>query len=358
MITNAFRATLADDSPVGLCFEPILALANHSCSPNAVVVFDGRSVALRALDSIKKGEQVFISYITAVEDRTSRQRDLKQRYFFDCQCEKCREDESPYSSFLQRAPEPEGRIDVFCNSEHLIRNAKILQQTPLREGRHIYFQKATSYLQQGQTPNAAKQLLLKKAAITCDPALGQFAIHPMPKIIYELYLAQLDSSSYLNALVILLFLFLNCDVYNYPQPHHPVRVIRLFTIAKLLKHLSSFSPETLNNMAGNPGRQSKFHQALEDIDLINSFHAVMILVWEQGVKSHGKNSRFLKEVESELRDVEEMQRLRGEFGTRLRQWMVSENLSGGAKGEGEAEAKQIFLSLRKLSECAWDIIAQ
>ncbi|PMD41801.1 SET domain-containing protein [Hyaloscypha variabilis F] len=94
MITNAFRATLADDSPVGLCFEPILALANHSCSPNAVVVFDGRSVALRALDSIKKGEQVFISYITAMEDRTSRQRDLKQRYFFDCQCEKCREDET------------------------------------------------------------------------------------------------------------------------------------------------------------------------------------------------------------------------------------------------------------------------
>jgi hypothetical protein len=70
MITNAFRATLADDTPVGLCFEPILAQANHSCSPNAVVVFDGRSVALRALESISKGDQVFISYITATEDRT------------------------------------------------------------------------------------------------------------------------------------------------------------------------------------------------------------------------------------------------------------------------------------------------
>jgi len=363
MITNAFRATLADDSPVGLCFEPILALANHSCSPNAVVVFDGRSVALRALDSINKEEQVFISYITATEDRISRQRDLKQRYFFDCQCEKCREDESPYSTFLQHAPKPEWGIDVLCNSEYLIRNAKGLlsgnKQTTVRDGRPIYFDKATSYLQQSQTPNAAKQLLLKKAAITCEPALGEFAIHPMPKIIHELYLNYLDSSSYLNTLVILLFLFLNCDVYNYPQPHHPVRVIRLFTIAKLLKHLSSFSPETLNNMAGKPGRQSKFHQALEDIDLINSFHAVMILVWEQGVKSHGKNSRFLKEVESELRDVEEVQRLRGEVGTRLRQWIVSENLSeGGAKGKGREEAEEIFLNLRKLSECAWEIIAQ
>jgi SET and MYND domain-containing protein len=362
MITNAFRATLADDSPVGLCFEPILALANHSCSPTAVVVFDGRSVALRALDSIKKGEQVFISYITATEDRISRQSDLKQRYFFDCQCEKCREDESPYSTFLQHAPKPEGRIDVLCNSEYLIRNAKGLlsgnKETKVRDSRPIYFDKATSYLQQSQTPNAAKELLLKKAAIICDPALREFAIHPMPKIIRELYLTYLDTSSYLNALVILLFLFLNCDVYNYPQPHHAVRVIRLFTIAKLLKHLSSLSPETINNVAAKSNFQSKLRQVIEDIDLINSFHAVMILVWEQGAKSHGKETRFLKEVEGELREVEEVQRLRGDVGTRLRQWMVSENLPGEAKGEGKAKAEQIFLSLRKLSECAWEIIAQ
>ena len=61
MITNAFRATLADDTPVGLCFEPILALANHSCSPNAVVMFDGRSVALRALEPVSKVQQLFIT---------------------------------------------------------------------------------------------------------------------------------------------------------------------------------------------------------------------------------------------------------------------------------------------------------
>jgi hypothetical protein len=67
----------------------------------------------------------------------------------------------------------------------------------------------------------------------------------------------------------------------------------------------------------------------------------------------------MQEVEAELRDVEEVQRLRGEVGTRLRQWMVSENLSeGGAKGKGREEAEEIFLNLRKLSECAWEIIAQ
>ena len=366
MITNAFRATLADDSPVGLCFEPILALANHSCNPNAVVVFDGRSVGLLALEPIGNGEQVFISYITTTEDRTSRQRDLKQRYFFDCQCERCREDESPYSTFLRYAPQPEGRIDVLCNSEHLIRNAKRIlsddQRTTARKNSYsTNIDKAIKFLHQSQTTDvdfAGKKSLLKEAASLCDSS-GEFARYPMPKIPHELYLSFLDDDSYLNALVVLLFLFLHCDVYNYPQPHHPVRVIRLFTIAKLLKHLSSLSSEDFNNLAEDPNRQPKLHQAIADIDWINSFHAVMILVWEQGGKSHGKNSRFMKGVENELRDVEEVQRLKGEVGARLREWMTPENGSEGrTKSSGRREAEEIFLRLRKISECAWEIIAR
>jgi hypothetical protein len=74
---------------------------------------------------------------------------------------------------------------------------------------------------------------------------------------HELYLNYLDKSSFLNALIVLLFMFLNCDVYNYPPPHHPVRVIRLFAIAKLLKHLSSLTPEDLKSLARDVNRSTQ-----------------------------------------------------------------------------------------------------
>jgi len=351
MITNAFRATLADDTPVGLCFEPILALANHSCSPNAVVMFDGRSVALRALEPVSKGEQLFISYITATEDRLSRQTTLKQRYFFDCHCEKCSKDESPYSTFLRYVPKAEGRIDLFCNSKQLINEASDLIRVtgvPIND-----ITRANKFLQQSQAlaeQRATKEQVLKQGIDACNTKHKQFALHPFPKIMHELYLNYLDTSSFINALIVLLFLFLNCDVYNYPQPHHPVRVIRLFTIAKLLKHMSSLSPESIQSLTGD----IKEHViAIKDIDWINSFHTIMILVWEQGSKSHGKESRFMKGVETELREVEEVQKLRGEVGGRLRKWMGDADML-----EGEKEAIIILEDLKTLSGCAWEILHQ
>jgi hypothetical protein len=63
MEVNAFRMTDDDGTPVGLCFDPTLARANHSCRPNAVIEFAGRQVSLIALRPIAKGEEVCISYI-------------------------------------------------------------------------------------------------------------------------------------------------------------------------------------------------------------------------------------------------------------------------------------------------------
>ncbi len=59
----------------------------------------------------------------------------------------------------------------------------------------------------------------------------------------------------------------------------------------------------------------------------------------------------MKEVENELRDVEEVQRLRGEVGGRLLKWMSDAN-----SPDGEKEARRILETLKKLSECAWEIL--
>lgn len=47
----------------GIFLDPDLALANHSCIPNAYVCFAGRKAILRAETDIKEGEEIEISYI-------------------------------------------------------------------------------------------------------------------------------------------------------------------------------------------------------------------------------------------------------------------------------------------------------
>ena len=47
-----------DDTSLGVGFDPILCSANHSCDPNAVVVFNQPKLVLRAIKPIKKGEEI------------------------------------------------------------------------------------------------------------------------------------------------------------------------------------------------------------------------------------------------------------------------------------------------------------
>lgn len=59
-------------------------------------------------------------------------------------------------------------------------------------------------------------------------------------------------------------------------------------------------------------------------------------------------------VEQELREVEEVQRLRGDAGERLKQW----GAQGDAAVEGREYAKKVFLGLRKLGgeRCAFEVL--
>ncbi|KAH8591943.1 hypothetical protein B0O99DRAFT_259171 [Bisporella sp. PMI_857] len=120
MAANAFRVTLPEATETGLCFEPVLAMANHDCDPNAFVMFDGRKVFLRALNPIKQGEQIFISYIDTVLPRDTRLADLQASYFFTCTCHKCTSDLGTYTTFIRAFPPISyPRLDLFVDPKSL-----------------------------------------------------------------------------------------------------------------------------------------------------------------------------------------------------------------------------------------------
>ncbi|CAN6292193.1 unnamed protein product [Urochloa humidicola] len=74
--------------PLGTGLYPVISIINHSCVPNAVLIFDGRTAYVRALQPIGKDEEVSISYIETAAVTKKRQNDLKQ-YFFTCSCPRC-----------------------------------------------------------------------------------------------------------------------------------------------------------------------------------------------------------------------------------------------------------------------------
>ncbi|KAI3834983.1 hypothetical protein MKX03_007276 [Papaver bracteatum] len=87
---NAHTICDSELRPLGTGLYPVISIINHSCSPNAVLVFEGRRAVVRAVELIPQGTEVFISYVETAESTAARQKALKEQYFFTCSCPYCR----------------------------------------------------------------------------------------------------------------------------------------------------------------------------------------------------------------------------------------------------------------------------
>lgn len=361
MVTNAFRATLPDDTPIGLCFEPtIMSLANHSCIPNALVIFDGRKMSLRALYPIKTGEQVLISYVDTTQRRDLRQNDLQNRYFFTCHCEKCENSDSPYFAFQKSPITSSPRLDLLfppsppqATATALLAAESSGAFTPLtsQEIGTLRAEFGAAMRKAAASDVKARLNCVRAALHRLTPLREQkyFAQQPYPSLLHEAYLCYVENRDFLPAVIIELFELFNCDVFNDPQPHHPVRVTRLFIIARLLKAIAQVDDiEALGKTVGFIPSE-----VVCGIDYISAVQAVMILVEESAVIVHGTESRFVTQVRGELSEVEAIQKQRGDVGEILKGWQAGDDVEAVAKGN--VIAGKLFGQLSDLAGYALDV---
>lgn len=92
IITNCF--CLRSDrhiasEPFGIGLFLLASKFDHSCSPNCTVVFQGRELRVMVEKNIHEGESPRISYVNTMMDTLTRQRQLQQNWFFQCQCKLC-----------------------------------------------------------------------------------------------------------------------------------------------------------------------------------------------------------------------------------------------------------------------------
>ncbi|KAF9458385.1 hypothetical protein BDZ94DRAFT_1226398 [Collybia nuda] len=94
-VANTFTITTPTLTPIGASISPVIALINHSCDPNAVVVFPRSSdqeplMQVIALRPIATSEEILTSYIDTTLPKPLRQASLQETYNFFCQCALCR----------------------------------------------------------------------------------------------------------------------------------------------------------------------------------------------------------------------------------------------------------------------------
>jgi hypothetical protein len=96
-VSHCNSVSVTDDElrDIGIAAVPAVALLNHSCLPNCVLVFVGEPapvglrVHVRAVRRIGRGEELTIAYTDVAESRAQRRASLARGYFFQCRCARC-----------------------------------------------------------------------------------------------------------------------------------------------------------------------------------------------------------------------------------------------------------------------------
>ncbi|KAJ3412583.1 SET and MYND domain-containing protein 3 [Chytridiales sp. JEL 0842] len=77
---------------LGECLYPLGGLVNHSCRPNVVAIYLGRTQNFVAVRDLEAGEEVTVSYIDVMSGLGDKRRGvLHEAYGFTCLCERCSE---------------------------------------------------------------------------------------------------------------------------------------------------------------------------------------------------------------------------------------------------------------------------
>jgi hypothetical protein len=79
------------ENEIGGGVYPTVSLCNHSCNPNVARHSNGRTCIVRAVRTIRKGEEILDNYGPHFlsNNLEERQKYLETQYFFKCTCEAC-----------------------------------------------------------------------------------------------------------------------------------------------------------------------------------------------------------------------------------------------------------------------------
>lgn len=106
MCINSFSILNGEMQTIGTGVYLAPSIVDHSCAPNAVVTFDGFKLRLRLIQELPTLDwnSVRISYIELMSSNHDRRKELKDRYYFDCDCRRCHTDDVDRHHYASKCP--------------------------------------------------------------------------------------------------------------------------------------------------------------------------------------------------------------------------------------------------------------
>lgn len=91
MAVNSFNILDGEMNSIGTGIYLAASILDHNCEPNAVAVFEGRTLSIRSIGGMSNvnWDKIFISYIDVMDATETRRQSLKKNYYFWCACRKC-----------------------------------------------------------------------------------------------------------------------------------------------------------------------------------------------------------------------------------------------------------------------------
>ncbi|KAI6286663.1 hypothetical protein MCOR27_001735 [Pyricularia oryzae] len=316
--TNSFDRFDADTGASGTFLDPVLAMANHSCVPNAVVLFWRRKAYLRAEMPIKQGSEISISYIDYTKPVRFREEDL-WLYHFTCKCPRCKDDLNVYEVCRDSSVVPLNDLTLSPGVEKLLYPPGEADRFKQKSWRS----KVEAIYEDCQHDRSAKPTFEERFAMlranwqSCKPLVDAqlWAWQPLAQTLQGATLYYLGMENHTRALSTACFTALHCDPYQYVAPFKTFRLTGLMLIAKILTQTSVPDREELAKTA-----HPEILAILDRSDQASMLHAILLIVVNNAPKGHSDDWEVLHEAKTMLSGIESIEG-REDESMLLRRWV-------------------------------------
>ncbi|KAK1597832.1 MYND finger [Colletotrichum navitas] len=280
--TNAFSRSEEYYETGGVFLDTTLAMINHSCVPNALVQFGGRTATLRAASFIQPGSEIEISYIDQTQPKSRRQRELNL-YHFECHCSKCQRDLDEYQVAMADPAVELNTLSVMPEIERLKNPPGGGNSDPLQREEVMKLQNVFPVLPRSMM-SEEKHKWLRKAYKTAlwFPKVGKYAIEPFAQLVDEaaFYFGK-DRNNHECALAIACLSAYEIEPFKHVIPFHPQRLKGLSSIAIALSNTAP-NPTKLTELARDMAETKRLSKAgvkvLENLDQVSLCQMVLAII--------------------------------------------------------------------------------
>ncbi|KAK2005622.1 MYND finger [Colletotrichum eremochloae] len=280
--TNAFSRTEEYFETGGIFLDTTLAMINHSCVPNAMVQFGGRTATLRATSFINPGSEIEISYIDQTQPKRKRQHELNT-YHFECSCIKCKHDLDEYQVAMADPAVELNTLSVMPEIERFKNPPGAGDSDPLQGAEGMKLQNIFPMLPRSMI-SEEKHKWLRKAYKTAPwfPKVGKYAIEPFAQLVEEaaFYFGK-DRNNHECALAVACLSAFEIEPFKHVVPFHPQRLKGLSSIAIALSNTAP-NPTKLTELARDMAARRRLSKAglkvIEDLDQVSLCQMVLAII--------------------------------------------------------------------------------